>query len=111
MNDTDRTNAKMIREEMDRRLNAAWENLLATEDGRFIMHDLMDKTGVFLSTFVTNSTSAYLEGRRSIGLELINMYLAPQGAALHGKLLIEAEQRDMEIRAAMMADERDADDT
>ena len=105
------TQEEMIRAEIERRLTAAWEDLLDTEAGRLIMHDLMARTGIYMSTFVTNSTSAYLEGRRSIGLELINMYLAPQGAALHGQLLIEAEQRDMEIRAAMMADERDADDT
>ena len=43
--------------------------LLATEEGRYFVHWLMDVAGVHAASFAdTEAVTAYREGRRSIGL-------------------------------------------
>lgn len=101
----------MVRQEHQARIDRAWADLLATEAGRFLMFDLMNRTGINASTFSGDAaTAAYLEGRRSLGLDLQSVYLAPQGAAVHGKMLIEAEGRAEELAAAVARDEGEGDE-
>lgn len=101
----------MVREEHDRRLAQAWSNLLGTEAGRYVMHDLLSRCGVNATTYSADSAhSAFLEGRRSLGLELQAVYLAPQGARLHGAMLIEAEARASELMAAFEYDKEHQDE-
>lgn len=90
-------------------LRDAWADWLATEPGRLAMHHILGTCGVYEGTFTGDQRGAYLEGRRSIGLELQNVYLAAQGARTHGLMLIEAEDRMNEIMAAVAADQGDAD--
>ena len=92
------------------RLTQAWADWMATEEGRMAMHHLLGTCGVYEGTFTGDARGAFLEGRRSIGLELQNVYLAAQGARTHGLMLIEAEDRMNEIQAAIAADKENADD-
>lgn len=80
-------------EEQRRQLHEVWETLLATPEGRFIMFDLLDKAQIYSSTFTGERSGDFLEGRRALGLDIMSAYLMPQGAAVHGAMLQEAEDR------------------
>ena len=103
------SHAQRMQAEISRRLHDAWDAILATEDGRLVLHDLLGRCGLYSSTYADGALSAYLEGRRSVALDLLREFLLPQGARCHAAMLIEAEDRAMEIRAAEEADERERD--
>lgn len=107
------TRLEMVRRDHDDRLRRAWESLLGTEQGRMIMFDLLHRTGINASIFTADAaTISYLEGRRSIGIDLQNVYLAPQGARVHAEMLLEAESRaeELEIAARQDPEENDHDE-
>ena len=99
------SNAEVVAMEHNARIERAWAELLSTEGGRHLVHDLMNRTGLSGNIFTPDaSTLAYLEGRRSIGVDMQNVYLAAQGAQVHAQMLIEAEARALEMAAAMKKD-------
>lgn len=101
---------RMIREELDARLDRAWSGMLSTDDGRFIVHDLLTRIcGIYQSTFTGNNHGIHLEGRRSVGLEVLQSYVITHGSSLHGQMMIEADEREKMIAAAIAADREDRD--
>lgn len=92
------------------RLASAWTSVLEQPEGRLIMWDLINRCGVNAPVLSEAGTMQWLEGRRSVGMELISSYLAPQGAACHAKMLIEAEARALEMLSAQHAAKEEAED-
>lgn len=62
--------------------------VLATESGRRVVFRLLDGAGLYRVTFRTSSEGAFLEGRRSLGLEWFAAIRADHHAAW---LTMEAE--------------------
>lgn len=69
-------------EKKQKELKKVYNELFSTENGKYILKDLMDKSGYFLS--ITNRCKdnlnkidplklTYLDGRRSLFIEIINM--------------------------------------
>lgn len=88
------------------RAREAWADFLSTPDGRLAMFDLFLRCGIEAAIF-PGENMAFLEGRRSVGLEIKNAYLMPQGASIHAQMLIEAEGRAQEIWAAIEAERKE----
>lgn len=102
---------ELVAAEHASRVERAWRDLLKTEGGRHLLANILDMCGINSSTYSQDAAhSAFLEGRRSIGLELQALCLAPQGAAVHGQLLIEAERRAQELQVAYRSDEESEDE-
>ena len=53
-----------------------WKKLLSTPEGKDVARDILNRCKLFHSTFRRNAEGAYLEGRRSIGLEVLADMLA-----------------------------------
>ncbi|MGL5828352.1 MAG: hypothetical protein ACRC0L_02135 [Angustibacter sp.] len=98
------THREAAEKEMARKLQAAWRDILSTSEGRMVMHSLMGSCGIFASTFTGDRRGDFLEGRRSVALELQSVYLEQQGAEIYGRMLVEAELRMREIEAAAARD-------
>lgn len=104
-------NAEAVSQFHQHKLNQAWAELLGTPEGRMIMDALLQQTGAFQSSYTGDThASAYIEGRRSIGLELFSQYLAPQGSEVHCMMLREAEDKALEIQVAAQSHEPGEDD-
>lgn len=89
-----------------RRAQEAWEDFLSTPEGRLAMFDLLLRCGVN-AAIVPGEMMAFQEGRRSVGLEVKERYLDPQGARIHAQMLIEAEERAQEVWAAIEAERKE----
>lgn len=105
----------MIRQEMEsqeqeRQLADAWASVLATPQGRMIMADIMNRAGIYSTTFTGSSNGMFLEGRRALGLEVMQAYLVPQGAQVHSDLLMESEERALRMAVAKSEDGRHEDE-
>lgn len=61
-----------IRDNMKDKDREALKALLNNKHGRWFLMRLLDRTKVNSEAFTGNSTTFYNEGRRSIGVELIN---------------------------------------
>ena len=70
--------------------NAILKLATSDEGQRFIYH-LLDLCGVHTVTFTGNSQTFYLEGRRSIGLEIISLMEAVD-PRLYPKLLLTMQK-------------------
>lgn len=63
----------------EERLNEAYRAVLASENGRLVLRDILEKAGVLAPScfplqnggFTSGSQTFWSEGRRSVGLELI----------------------------------------
>lgn len=63
-------------------LETAARNLLQTDDGRRVFFWIIDMTGVFTTSFTGNSTTFFLEGKRTVGLELYKLLMTAEPSAL-----------------------------
>ena len=57
------------------RLRLAANAILATDNGKRFLFWLINQTGVFAPCFTGNSTTFFLEGKRSVGLEIYRLLL------------------------------------
>ena len=64
------------------RLRLAIQNLLNNPDGKLFLFRLIERTGVFASSFTGNSATFYNEGRRSVGLEVYRLLMTADPLAL-----------------------------
>lgn len=80
-----------IREHMAERDKQALEALLNSEDGRWFLMRLLDKTKVMSDSFTGNSATFYNEGRRKVGVDLVNEIAALGLEAFAKKQLAERE--------------------
>ena len=75
---TDTAKQRKRGEEEDRKhaqLVLAARDLLARENGKRFLYWLINQTGVFSACFTGNSTTFYLEGKRSVGLEIYRLLM------------------------------------
>lgn len=72
-------------------LDDAFINVLSTTKGRAVMWHLIGVAGIYRSTIEPNKNIFFLEGRRSIGLEILNKIekLEPEFLV---KMMLEANQ-------------------
>lgn len=89
---------------------SAWRDIMESEGGRALVHDLINRCGVMAPIFTDAHTMAYQEGRRSVGIEIHSWFIMPLGAELYGLMYKEAEQRTLERAHARSIDEKDKND-
>ena len=70
--------------------NAVLKLSTSDEGKRFIYH-ILDLCGIHTSSFTGNSQTFYLEGRRSVGLEIISLMEAVD-PRLYPKLLLTMQE-------------------
>ena len=80
-----------IREQMAERDKQALNALLDSEEGRWFLMRLLDKTKVMSDSFTGNSATFYNEGRRKVGVDLVNEIAALGLDAFAKKQLAERE--------------------
>lgn len=90
--------------EMDRK---ALKTIMESEDGRWFIMRLLDKTFVHRTTFTGDNTSFYNEGRRSVGVELIQDIgiLGKKGVELKHKAELEYVERQEKFATLEMAND------
>ncbi len=76
--------------------------MLDSERGRRVLFGLIESAGTFNKTFTGNSQAYYLDGRRSIGLELFH-----ETMALESKRFLQMWE---EYQAALATDRRRIDE-
>ena len=103
---SDRTTARKPTEDLADEIEAAeldlaWENLLKNPEGRAVIWSILDLCPMNQSTFTGNASAAFLEGKRDVGLRILNDRILPQGMGVYTSMLLEAEARasEAEVRA------------
>jgi hypothetical protein len=64
------------------RMRVAALNLLRSEDGQEFLFWLINLTGIFAPAFTGNSATFFLEGKRSVGLEVYRLLMEADPLAL-----------------------------
>jgi response regulator of citrate/malate metabolism len=77
----------------------AVENTFMTPQGRKVAWELLNQCGVFRTTFRRNAESAFLEGRRSVGLDLLSL-IGEADYQLLGDILLMGFKQSQEEKAA-----------
>lgn len=105
-------NEEMVRDEIGDRVSRAWSDLLGTEAGRMVFALILDRCGVDRPSMSGDDRlTAYQEGRRSVGLELMAEFLVPLGASVRCDMLLEAEAVAQSIEHARLIDEQNRMDS
>jgi len=73
-------------------LEANIRELAKTKQGKSLIWEVLSMCGLYSSTFTGNSQGAYLEGRRSVGLELLQL-LEDSDGTIYPKLLLEMMEK------------------
>lgn len=66
---------KRLSDEERKAVLLACREILKTGPGKSFVYYLINQTGVFACTFTGNSGTFYLEGRRSVGLDLYRLFM------------------------------------
>lgn len=74
------------------RLTLAAREVLGSENGRRLLFWLLNRTGVFASSFTGNSSTFFLEGKRSIGIELYRLLLSADQNAIHSLITFQKNE-------------------
>lgn len=48
-------------------------DVLSTKGGREVIHEILDMAGILTTTFTGNSQTYFLEGKRALGLDIIEL--------------------------------------
>lgn len=72
-----RKSAKFVRTERQEQMKA----VLATKEGRDVIWRILEQTGLYKDAFTGNSSTFYNEGKRAIGLYLIEEMLSADAEA------------------------------
>ncbi len=64
---------RALREEMDAELLRDIKTVFSTPEGERVFYWLMQRTGVLLEVFHGNSRDIWMKGRRSVGIELLEL--------------------------------------
>ncbi len=85
--------AKKTTEEQDRKtLEANIRELIKTKSGKDFIWEVISMCGIYSSTFTGNSQGAYLEGKRAVGLEVLQL-LEDVDPALYPNLILEKQEK------------------
>lgn len=102
--------ADAAKEIFDREVASAWSSVLTTKAGRLFVWSILDQCGVFNSTYARGADSAFLEGKRDVGLSLISHHITPHGPTVFSDILRDAALRLDEIDRAIARDQEDSHD-
>lgn len=83
--------AEYIQAQMRKKDAEALNELLASPSGRWFLMRMFDKTKLVSNSFTGNSSTFYNEGRRSVGVELMNEITCLGLTAFDMKQLAERE--------------------
>lgn len=93
--DTAKHRARSEQEERRKaRLVLAARDILKTENGKRFLFWLINQTGVFAPCFTGNSTTFFLEGKRSVGLEIYRLLMEAEPDAF--RELIDFQRNETE---------------
>lgn len=85
--------------------------VLATSAGQRFAWDLLATAGILQRSYTGNSTTFYNEGRRAMGLDILELINAADPTAFARMLQVEGERADRALmQAAADAPETDPDD-
>lgn len=82
-------------------IDTAWQGLLKTEAGRAVVYSLLEQCQVFRSTYTGNADTNFNEGKRAIGLHVLQERVFPNGARLFALMIDEHEEKRREIEEAI----------
>ena len=85
----------------------AWQGLLKTEGGRAVVYSILEECKVFQSTYTGNADTNFNEGKRAIGLHILQERIFPNGARLFALMVDEHQQREEEIERAIEIEEQE----
>lgn len=74
------------------RLLTAMRDLMASDNGKLLLFELINATGVFAGSFTGNSHTFYLEGKRAVGLFLYQLIMTADPHALQKLVDFAREQ-------------------
>lgn len=94
---------KFFQAEIRRRDEAALMEILQSENGRWFLMRLLDATKVNAPCFTGNSQTFYNEGRREVGLQLLNSVAALGLKGIEYKQQAEIEYIKMQQKAREIA--------
>ncbi len=75
------------------RLVESMRHLLQDKHGRRVLWNILSECSIYSDTFTGNSTTFFMEGKRSIGLSIISLIEETDPTA-YAKLLIEMNQKE-----------------
>ncbi len=103
---TEEDKVAALLEELDAR---AWANVLASGDGRRVVWSILTMCGIYSNTFTGRADAAFLEGRRSIGLELLRDRIHAQGPTLYPEMMMADAEEQERLRIATLVDAENDD--
>lgn len=107
--DLEPSNVEKARALQEEETARAWANVAYTEDGRRVIWSILAMCDLYSSTFTGRADAAYLEGRRSIGLELLRDRLSAIDPAIYPQMMLADIDRQERLEIARQADEETDD--
>ena len=99
---------KRLERRRDNRQRGNIKQIMSTEAGREFMWTLLDRCGIYRSSFTGNSETFFREGERNIGLYLtaqLNKDCVTEYAAMQREALKREEDERKELEPPEQADE------
>lgn len=96
-----------LEQELEAITDRAWANVLASDDGRRVAWDILARSGIFQISYTGNADTNFNEGRRSVGLALLNECIVPNGAHLLGDMMAQHADMVERIEAEIEAREQE----
>ena len=97
-----------VREQIDQEIDNAWEWFRSDPRGKTVLWSILERCGMQNFTFNGNSWDALMKGRQQVGSDILANNIYPHGMKFYTEMLLEAEERDNRIRAAI--DEKNSED-
>ncbi len=97
---------KALQDEIDR----AWSALLQQPAGRLILWSILDKCGLQNFPVLGEPWDTINKGRQQIGNEILEECVYPVGMSVYTQMLLEAEERDQRLQAAIDQDDAEQEE-
>lgn len=104
--DQEKEKAKIIEDELNRRISEAWDFVLDDERGRLVLWSVLDKCGLFSFPFYGNSHDAVHRGRQQVADDILTSHIYPKGMKVYTDMLLEAEARNAVLERAIEEDDK-----
>lgn len=94
MNSTDQEERKQEAKYKKERaaLLMSLRDISKSENGKTVLWEVLSMCGIYAQTFTGNSQGAFLEGRRSVGLEILQM-LEDMDKSFYPHLLLQKQEK------------------
>ena len=81
--------AELIAKNRENSVNAAWQAVLDTPEGRLVMWSILERCGVFQITTSGSSLDQWRAGFRDLGLTVLNERIFPHGVRTFATMQVE----------------------